>query len=478
MQRDRPSAVRTDDVDAGIVDQERRRHLRRRRRVREVSAERGHRPHLHRSEDPGGIDDRGRSRRQNGVELDRADRRERADADHVTRPLDATQIVEATQVDEPLRLDAPEPPVDHEIGAACDRHGATGARLEEVDGVRDVDGDAHVGHVRRARRHAGSGRRATARRPGSSAGPSTVASGTHEDGCRPRGNRVRDGSRRGDEACLPDALGTERPVGIDRLDQFDVDAGGVDSSGHAVVVEVRREHSAVARGELLGHREADPHHGPALDLTLARHRVDRPTDVVRGPGSSTLTMPVSGSTSTSATHAPNPYAAEMLPGTARPDPGSAGRRTRSSSRRCRLRGAAGAGARGRVELHGLVVDRGDDAVRSTSASAGTASTSDAASSSLSWACDAAPRAALPATNVVRLACTPTSHGFTSVSELTTAMFSSGTPISSATIIARAVSEPCPSSDAPVMSVTRPSRRALPSRRSRPTGRSEPRRRRG
>jgi hypothetical protein len=65
------------------------------------------------------------------------------------------------------------------------------------------------------------------------------------------------------------------------------------------------------------------------------------------------------------------------------------------------------------------------------------------------------RAALPATNVVRLACTPTSHGFTSVFELITYTASSGTRISSATIIASAVSDPCPSSDEPEISVICP-----------------------
>ena len=58
-------------------------------------------------------------------------------------------------------------------------------------------------------------------------------------------------------------------------------------------------------------------------------------------------------------------------------------------------------------------------------------------------------------NVVRLACAPTSHGFTDVSELTTSTRSSGTPSVSATIIASTVSEPWPISVAPVISDTRP-----------------------
>ena len=73
---------------------------------------------------------------------------------------------------------------------------------------------------------------------------------------------------------------------------------------------------------------------------------------------------------------------------------------------------------------------------------------------------AARRAALPATNVVRLAWVPTSHGRTLVSELTTSTRSIGTPSVSATIIARTVSEPCPISVAPVSSVTLPKSSSL------------------
>ena len=58
-------------------------------------------------------------------------------------------------------------------------------------------------------------------------------------------------------------------------------------------------------------------------------------------------------------------------------------------------------------------------------------------------------------NVVRLACAPTSHGLTAVSELTTSTRSSGTPSVSATIMARTVSEPCPISVAPVITDTLP-----------------------
>jgi len=62
---------------------------------------------------------------------------------------------------------------------------------------------------------------------------------------------------------------------------------------------------------------------------------------------------------------------------------------------------------------------------------------------------------LPATNVVRLAWVPTSHGLTLVSELTTSTRSSGTPSVSATIMASTVSEPWPISLAPVIKVTLP-----------------------
>ena len=65
------------------------------------------------------------------------------------------------------------------------------------------------------------------------------------------------------------------------------------------------------------------------------------------------------------------------------------------------------------------------------------------------------RAALPATKVVRLAWTPTSHGLTSVSLWLTLTASRGTPSVSATIMARAVSDPCPSSEDPEMRATRP-----------------------
>ncbi len=68
---------------------------------------------------------------------------------------------------------------------------------------------------------------------------------------------------------------------------------------------------------------------------------------------------------------------------------------------------------------------------------------------------AACRAALPATNVVRLACVPTSHGRMLVSEFTTSTRASGTPSVSATIMASTVSEPWPISLAPVISVTLP-----------------------
>ena len=68
---------------------------------------------------------------------------------------------------------------------------------------------------------------------------------------------------------------------------------------------------------------------------------------------------------------------------------------------------------------------------------------------------AAISAALPAMNVVRLACTPTSHGLMLVSLLTTSIRPSGTPSSSATIMASTVSEPWPISLAPVSSETLP-----------------------
>ena len=58
-------------------------------------------------------------------------------------------------------------------------------------------------------------------------------------------------------------------------------------------------------------------------------------------------------------------------------------------------------------------------------------------------------------NVVRLAWTPTSHGLTAVSLLTTSTRPNGIPSSSATIMARTVSDPWPISLAPVMSVTLP-----------------------
>ena len=58
-------------------------------------------------------------------------------------------------------------------------------------------------------------------------------------------------------------------------------------------------------------------------------------------------------------------------------------------------------------------------------------------------------------NVVRLAWAPTSHGFTAVSLLMTSTRSTGIPSSSATIMARTVSEPCPISLAPVRSESLP-----------------------
>ncbi len=55
--------------------------------------------------------------------------------------------------------------------------------------------------------------------------------------------------------------------------------------------------------------------------------------------------------------------------------------------------------------------------------------------------------------VVRLACTPTSHGVMSVSLLTTVTADIGSPSSSQTSCASTVSEPWPISEAPVISVT-------------------------
>jgi hypothetical protein len=63
-------------------------------------------------------------------------------------------------------------------------------------------------------------------------------------------------------------------------------------------------------------------------------------------------------------------------------------------------------------------------------------------------------------NVVRLAWTPTSQGLTAVSSFTTPTRPNGTPSSSATIIARTVSDPCPISLAPVISVTFPKSSSL------------------
>jgi hypothetical protein len=90
-----------------------------------------------------------------------------------------------------------------------------------------------------------------------------------------------------------------------------------------------------------------------------------------------------------------------------------------------------------------------------SRAAGSSSCSAAMASSAPRSLSAARRAALPAMNVVRLACAPTSHGFTIVSELTTSTRASGMPSVSATIIASTVSEPWPISVAPVMSDTVP-----------------------
>ncbi len=66
---------------------------------------------------------------------------------------------------------------------------------------------------------------------------------------------------------------------------------------------------------------------------------------------------------------------------------------------------------------------------------------------------AAPIAELPAMKVVRLACTPTSHGVIAVSLLTTVMAEIGRPSSSQTSCESTVSEPWPISEAPVISVT-------------------------
>jgi hypothetical protein len=66
---------------------------------------------------------------------------------------------------------------------------------------------------------------------------------------------------------------------------------------------------------------------------------------------------------------------------------------------------------------------------------------------------AAPIAELPPMKVVREACTPTSQGVMSVSLFTTVTAESGRPSSSHTSCASTVSEPCPISEAPVISVT-------------------------
>jgi len=71
-------------------------------------------------------------------------------------------------------------------------------------------------------------------------------------------------------------------------------------------------------------------------------------------------------------------------------------------------------------------------------------------------------AMVPAMNVVRLAWAPTSQGLMSVSELRTLTASRGTPISSAAIIAITVSEPWPSSEAPLITVTAPASSTLTS----------------
>ncbi|OGL32393.1 MAG: hypothetical protein A3G97_03615 [Candidatus Rokubacteria bacterium RIFCSPLOWO2_12_FULL_69_21] len=57
--------------------------------------------------------------------------------------------------------------------------------------------------------------------------------------------------------------------------------------------------------------------------------------------------------------------------------------------------------------------------------------------------------------MVRLAWTPTSQGLTTVSWFTTSTRSRGRPSASAAIMERTVSDPCPISLAPVMSVSLP-----------------------
>ena len=68
-------------------------------------------------------------------------------------------------------------------------------------------------------------------------------------------------------------------------------------------------------------------------------------------------------------------------------------------------------------------------------------------------------AALPTMNVTRLEYAPMSTGVKSVSAATTRIASSSTPSSSATTYASSESEPCPMSEAPQNTVTRPERSA-------------------
>ena len=67
----------------------------------------------------------------------------------------------------------------------------------------------------------------------------------------------------------------------------------------------------------------------------------------------------------------------------------------------------------------------------------------------------APNIELPATKLVREACTPTSHGFTFVSVLITFILFNPIPNSSDAIMAKTVSDPCPISLDPVITVRKP-----------------------
>ena len=118
-------AVRALDRRDGVVNHQRRRQLSGWRGGAEIPAQRGHVADLHRAENPGRLRQSRGSDDDRRVGFDRTDGGRRAEVQLVAVPAHSPEFVDPGHVHQRRpRVGAPEPAVDHQVGAAGDDHRA------------------------------------------------------------------------------------------------------------------------------------------------------------------------------------------------------------------------------------------------------------------------------------------------------------------------------------------------------------------